>query len=300
MDGHQSRSNENEPARHTGAAPRGMNHLSAYARFENLPGYRTPPPDQRMRVTHSLVEAPLPGTQPVDAAVPAFGRSSQMEVVIGNDDRQAVPDVTQAPWRYICALRIQAADGSSFVGTGWFIGPHTVMTAGHCVYLHDHGGWATAIEVIPALDGNQRPFGSATGRRLRAVSGWIDEEDSNNDYGAILLDENLGEQTGWFSFAALSDTELTTNFATISGYPADLDRATRQYFHARNISRVSPRRLQYDIDTYGGQSGSSIHIESNGERVAVGIHTTGSSLGNSGTRIVAEVFNNMQRWKNEA
>jgi glutamyl endopeptidase len=295
MDGHQSRSNENGPARYTEAALRGINHLPAYAVLD-----RMPPPNQRVRVTSSLVEAPAPRARPIDAAVPAFGRSSQLEVVLGNDDRQLVSDVTQTPWRHVCALRIQAADGTPFVGTGWFIGPHTVMTAGHCVYLHDHGGWAASIEVIPALDGNRRPFGSATGQRLRAVSGWIDEEDTNNDYGAILLEENLGEKTGWSSFAALSDNELTANVATISGYPADLDRATRQYFHSRNISRVTPRRLQYDIDTVGGQSGSRIFIQSGGEQVAVGIHTTGSSLGNSGTRIVAEVFNNMQRWKNEA
>lgn len=298
MEGHQSRSNESRSARSTEDASRGMPPLAGYNGFENVPGYRTPPRHQRVRLTGSLVAPPR--TRAVDASVPAFGRSSQLEIVIGNDDRQVVPDVSQSPWRYICALRIQAADGNSFVGTGWFIGPHTVMTAGHCVYLHDNGGWASAIEVIPALDGNQRPFGSAVGHRLRAVDGWIDEEDTNNDYGAILLDQDLGANTGWFSFAALSDAELTSNLATISGYPADRDAATLQYFHSRNISRVTPRRLQYDIDTYGGQSGSAIFVQSNGEPVAVGIHTTGSSLGNSGTRIVPEVFSNMQQWKNEA
>ena len=39
------------------------------------------------------------------------------------------------PWRAHASLLITAADNRSWIGTGWFIGPHTLMTAGHVVYI---------------------------------------------------------------------------------------------------------------------------------------------------------------------
>jgi glutamyl endopeptidase len=257
--------------------------------LEDVPDYTKP----------SVAPAASPNGAP-DAAVGAFGPAALPEVVLGADDRVRVPDTTLAPWRQICALRIRAADGRRFIGTGWFINSRTVITAGHCVFMHDHGGWAAEIEVIPGLDGTDRPFGEATSSRLRAVDGWIDDADPTHDYGAILLDEDLGQNTGSFAFAALSDIELTASDANISGYPGDLENGRRQFFHARTIQQVTPNRLLYDIDTFGGQSGSGIWLKTGGDRVAIGIHTTGSSSGNSGVRIIQPIVENLQRWMKES
>jgi V8-like Glu-specific endopeptidase len=71
------------------------------------------------------------------------------EVVIGRDDRVQITNTTAYPWRTICSLIITARDGSRWIGTGWLVGPRTVITAGHCVYMHKRGGWARSIEVIP-------------------------------------------------------------------------------------------------------------------------------------------------------
>ncbi len=79
----------------------------------------------------------------------AEGQESVLEIVIGADDRVRVTNVTAFPWRVICSLQIRAQDGSRWIGTGWLIGRRTLITAGHCVYIHDRGGWATRIEVIP-------------------------------------------------------------------------------------------------------------------------------------------------------
>src|SRR5882672_823815 len=81
----------------------------------------------------------------VSASLASFGTRAHPEIVIGDDDRRAVPEPTQSPWRHICALRIVSASGKEYVGTGWFAGPYTILTAGHCVYLHDDGGWAESI-----------------------------------------------------------------------------------------------------------------------------------------------------------
>src|SRR4051794_24962558 len=58
------------------------------------------------------------------------------ESVIGRDERQRVLDTDLTPWRKICSLQMRGALGSGVIGTGWLVGPRTVITAGHCVFSH--------------------------------------------------------------------------------------------------------------------------------------------------------------------
>src|SRR5262245_20546243 len=153
------------------------------------------------------------------------------------------------PWRQICALRIKAKDGKLFVGTGWFIGPKTLLTAGHCVFMQNEGGWAASIEIIPAKHGDTEPFGRVTATRFASVDGWVEQASRDFDYGVILLENDaLGRRLGNFAVNALDQPELTAAVAKISGYPADLDRAQFQYFHERQLMSVTESRLNYDID----------------------------------------------------
>ena len=287
-------------------APRSSAELAArrpVSRVEPVPGYKRRIGAKTAQPPATVVELSTVFAsrgRAVSASVASFGTVDHAEVVIGDDDRAVVPDPTELPWRHICALRITSASGKEYVGTGWFIGPRTVMTAGHCVYLHDDGGWPKSIAIVPALNGNVEPYGDQTANRFRATQGWIESRDTNADYGVIQLDDDsAGSAAGWFAFAAYEDTQLLANDANIAGYPYDLDRATRQYFHARRVTSASPFKLFYDIDTYGGQSGSPVWFDIEGKRVAIGVHTTGSSTSNSGTRITAEVFRNMELWRDE-
>ena len=57
----------------------------------------------------------------------------------------------------------------AWIGTGWFIGPHTLMTAGHVVYIKNSGvpgrdGWVSSITVMPGRNGTTLPYGSVTSR----------------------------------------------------------------------------------------------------------------------------------------
>lgn len=303
MPEHTSRSSEEKVRR---AKPEAAPALEAgeakmESRVENVPGYEKPAAPAPL-AAEAAAFGEEGGPAPVDAAAVAFGDRGRVftEAVIGADDRVAISPTTGLPWRMICALRIRCADGASLVGTGWFIGPRTVMTAGHCVYVHEHGGWPTRVEVIPGLNGVQRPFGSATGTRFRAPGGWINSQDSDFDYGAIILDQDVGQRVGFFGFGVLSDAQTRASDLNISGYPADREGASKQFFHARTVINVTAKRLVYDIDTFGGQSGSPTWLNTGpNQRIAVGIHTTGSFRSNSGTRINRAVFNNMNRWRNE-
>jgi glutamyl endopeptidase len=220
------------------------------------------------------------------------------EVVIGKDDRIQITNTTTIPWRWICALRITAANNTSWIGTGWLVGPRTVITAGHCVFMHGQGGWVKRVEVIPGSNGAQRPYGSAVATSFRSVSGWAQGSNRDYDYGAIILPpaNRYGSQLGYFGYASLSTPSLMGLTLNLSGYPGDKPTGT-QWFHARKATLVLPRSIVYNIDTAGGQSGAPVWRSLNGQRHVVGIHTNGSQLGNSATRIVTPVFNNIKQWK---
>jgi V8-like Glu-specific endopeptidase len=220
------------------------------------------------------------------------------ETVCSTDDRVQITATTSIPWRWICQLVITMANGGQSRCTGWFIGPCTVMTAGHCVFSHSAGGWARRIEVIPGMNGGSRPYGSQIGTSFRSVQGWTGGSgDPNYDYGAIILpNSTLGNRVGWFGFAALTDSSLQNLLVNNSGYPGDKPFGT-QWFNAGRITNVTSRKIYYMIDTFGGQSGSPVWRLQNGERHAVGVHAYGGCP-NSATRIVQPVFNNMLAWRN--
>lgn len=254
--------------------------------------------DKRMKDISNVVKPDADNLAVIDASAGSNMVEKQLEVVIGDDDREQVLNVMDSPWRKIAALRIRAANGRLYVGTGWFISPTVLATAGHCVYMHEAGGWPASIEVIPALNGDSRPYGQSISTKFESNNGWINDRNSDYDYGVIILDAPVSPEIGWFAFAAAPDDYLNNNIANISGYPADKDRATRQYYHARKITRSSSRRLYYEIDTYGGDSGAAVWMNlGENNRVAVGIHTNGGSTSNFGTRITDEVFKNLQNWK---
>jgi glutamyl endopeptidase len=228
-------------------------------------------------------------------------RESIAEVVIGDDDRTQVTNTSDYPWRAIASLLITAADGSTWIGTAWFVAPRMLVTAGHCVFMSDQGGWVQQIEVIPGRQGDLRPFGSCFATAFRSVTGWIQGGSREYDYGAILLDEScrLGDQVGWYGYQTMNDSDLSSLTVNIAGYPGDKPVGT-QWFHSSGLSSVSDRVLTYQIDTAGGQSGAPVWMmTTDGDRYGVGIHTNGDLAGNSATRIVAEVYNNFQAWAAE-
>ncbi|MFV0303205.1 MAG: trypsin-like serine peptidase [Paracoccus sp. (in: a-proteobacteria)] len=234
-----------------------------------------------------------------DAGHVHYDDGSFRDSVCGRDDRVRVETVTAPPWRMIAKLVITAGNGAQYVGTGWFISPRTVMTAGHCLHSDRTGGWARSIEVIPAMDDRRRPFGSAVSRTFHSVSGWIRDQREEQDYGCIILPESarLGDRTGWFGFANLPDAALANLLVNTAGYPADKTVGT-QWFNAGRITHVRAERIEYLIDTFGGQSGSAVwrHDAETGQRHVVGIHNYGG-CDNKASRIGTELYQRMQDWK---
>jgi glutamyl endopeptidase len=241
----------------------------------------------------------LTGLRPIGEAT--YGPLVGPEAVIGPDNRIQINNTQDYPWRVHASLLITARDGSRWIGTGWFIGPHTLATAGHVVYIKNSGvagrdGWVQSIQVMPGRNGSSLPYGSVTTSNLRTVSAWASNGDPEYDYGALILPTDLGSQTGWFGIGAYTDATLSGSTVNISGYPGDKPAGT-QWYHSNAVSSVGPRKVFYAIDTAGGQSGSAVYRVDNGGRYGVAVHAYGASASNSGTRITQPVFDNFVAWK---
>ncbi len=262
---------------------------------EVVPGHRHSV--KPLNETFTAPSSPLP-----DIGEASFGPPPKItETVHGPDDRVQITNTSVYPWRAHASLLITAADNSMWIGTGWFIGPHTLMTAGHVVFIKNSGvagrdGWVKKIQVMPGRNGPTLPYGSVTSSSFHSVLGWTNNGDENYDYGAIIIPTDLGNTVGWFGLGVWSDADLKASVANISGYPGDKPAGTQWYDH-RQIAAVNSRKVFYDVDTAGGQSGSAVYRIINGGRYGVAVHAYGGATTNSGTRIVTPVFNNMVAWK---
>lgn len=243
-----------------------------------------------------------PNIQFRDIGEASFGPppKSQMETVHGVDNRVRIQNTSDYPWRVHASLLITAADGSMWVGTGWFIGPHTLATAGHCVYIKHSNvvgrdGWVQGIKVMPGRNGTSLPYEFVTATEFYSVRGWAENGDENYDYGAIVIPKDLGNTTGFFGIGVYTDDDLKETIANISGYPSDKDPGT-QWYDKNKVASVSASKVYYDIDTVGGQSGSAVYRIINGKQYGVAIHAYGGATHNSGTRITNPVYTNLTDW----
>ena len=216
-------------------------------------------------------------------------------VAIGSDDRVSPRDDDSYPFTCICRLRITAANGREFLGTGWLADRRTVITAGHCVYMHRQGGWASRVTVT-GVRGLRQVAPAMSAERLWSVHGWTRDQNPEHDYGAIRLSEPH-PHAGSLGFGVYKDDDLRRFRCHIVGYPCD--RADALWGHARRISEIKARTIGYARDVYGGNSGAPVLVAQGQDVFAIGIHQQGDLSGNLAVRITPSVFSNIRQWQRE-
>jgi glutamyl endopeptidase len=239
-----------------------------------------------------------------EVSYPATGSSAQ-ETILGSDDRIQQERTDRYPWSAIASLQVFGPKGVTWSGTGFFVTPFLLLTAGHCVYGRANGvslGWAESIQIFPGRNGTSAPFGQLSHRRIFSTKGWVNEARSDFDYGAIAVnpDELRGRSPGYLGLRLATNEELRRAPVTIAGYPGDQGLVGGLYYDVRSLEGLSPSFLTYEADTTAGQSGGPIFRSQDEIHEVVGIHTTGGEVSNWGLRLNQDMWANIKMWIEEA
>jgi V8-like Glu-specific endopeptidase len=224
--------------------------------------------------------------------------------------RVELPEIKGAPFKAICHLVIEYADGQSANGTGFVVGPRTVLTAGHCVYMPTSGSQAAKITVVPARQGETAPFGWYETDLVDFSHAWRDVDptvpEPEHDYGAVFLrTDGLHQRVGYtLKCAAFSDADVNgIRVANVAGFPDYQDQAFVMECDdgplvIDSAHPINQRLLYHLLDTHEGQSGGPImHYNTlTGALTAFGIHTYGQDEANVARRIDPELAAVINRW----
>lgn len=241
--------------------------------------------------TRATSSAELQSIARLAPALPNVEANTAPRAVLGLDTRvQLQPAVY--PYRAITLIKI----GSAARCTGWMVGADTVITAGHCVHRGSTGSWYNLSDYIiyPGHDGTNALYGSCTAKRLYTTEGWALSSKTEYDYGAIKLNCQVGQATGWLGFAASATTKNLP--AIINGYPGD--KPLGQWGGFDSIKKEDSNWVYYKNDTYSGMSGAPVWYDAGKRVLAFAVHTYRAPNFNRGARINGEVFKNIKTWKN--
>jgi V8-like Glu-specific endopeptidase len=255
------------------------------------------------RYSLNRAEVPVASSNFNTAQSRSFPLSPQeVSAIIPPDDRIKISPTNEFPWRTICKLYITFPNGSHFVASGAIIGRDDgvgfhCLTAGHCVYRPEFGGWAEKVEVVPALDNDYTPFYSAWSTLIRADSGWVDQAMPEHDWACVTLDRKIGNFTGWMDRYTTDDLNWYKRVLFAAGYPTDVDFGLSLYYSSDSCLLADEYFLNYNLDAVDGQDGMPIWIMEGNSRRIVGIHIGDDGNGvNRGVRLNAQNFQLIHRW----
>jgi V8-like Glu-specific endopeptidase len=235
----------------------------------------------------AILEQSVAGSEP----------ASTDRVVVGPDDREQITDASGYPDRVVGWLFSQAQDDSWSTCTATLIGPYTVLTAAHCVYIHEKGGWIKDVLFLPGLTNpDSAPFGTYSWANINILKGYIENHDGSTydsvfpwDLAVITLEEDAGNMLGWLGFRVDDGTQWA---AKIIGYPGDKPDGTMW----RAACDIAPDQFNdvaywHECDTFSGSSGSSMYEENkDGNYYVRGINVAGDEKVNWGIRLSESYF----------
>jgi V8-like Glu-specific endopeptidase len=153
------------------------------------------------------------------------------------------------------------------------IGRTHVLSAGHCIYSHEHGGWARDVLVIPGMHGDYCPVGGAWAKKLSSWRGWTQNGNHDWDMGVIELDRPSGDWSGYFGLATSSCSASINNIRNNTSYPpiAPFNGVTLAHRAGTADSCPNSNILWFNNPSYGGMSGSPVYRYDGEDRFVIGV-----------------------------
>ena len=256
------------------------------------------------------------GAETVSPLLRVAGFSAKPENVIGVDSRVRVTDTSAIPWRCICHIEVEYEAGPIGFGTGFLIGPKSVLTAAHVICDPAKKRKARRLRIMPGRNGNTAPYGYfvADFKDCLVTAQWLKNGSSVDgsgacDYAVITIPKDFkteetptAERLGYFGLKCFSDDEVAkkANMLLVNnaGYPYEADKPYGTlWYNAGRVRTVEKTYVEYMVDTEGGQSGSPIYFfdEETNQRFVIAVHTTGDFI-NRGLRITRDVFSTLKKW----
>ncbi|GAB7357635.1 hypothetical protein MBLNU459_g0133t1 [Dothideomycetes sp. NU459] len=254
------------------------------------------------------LEVPESNSLRAESTIVPDDGSEGHESIIGLDKRELVDKQDfQDGGRYRSIVKIQSCfkDTKSgtyvwMMGTGWLVRPDLLVTAGHVVFDWGRDYGATIrIKCYIGYDGRDS-VGSTNvqaryGKDVITTSSWVQDPVRLRDVAFIKLHKPFEGNLNLFSY--VKTPEIDTAMITIVGYPGDksqgAETGAQMYEMSKtieyNIDESKRHMIEYDISSFGGQSGAPILRRQNGVTKSIGTHcyggggkekNSGNSIGN--------------------
>ena len=219
-----------------------------------------------------------------------------------------ITNPSRYPWRMNTRLIIRFPNGFRTACSGTLIDSRHVLTAAHCIYDRNRGGWASRVEAFPAYEnGESDAYGFAIGNPggLFTWTPWINNRNYDYDMGVVYLSRPIGALTGWFGYGYDSCSGLTTPSWFLASYPGTqgFDGETMHFQSGDFDTCPSSHQARRRNAAIGGQSGGGYyHIGAGGRYVrAVQSHNQWNwwhGYDADATRFNALKYYDVRRWIN--
>eukprot|EP01023_Acetabularia_acetabulum_P022222 TRINITY_DN2192_c0_g1_i3.p1 TRINITY_DN2192_c0_g1~~TRINITY_DN2192_c0_g1_i3.p1 ORF type:complete len:352 (-),score=53.30 TRINITY_DN2192_c0_g1_i3:1654-2709(-) len=228
------------------------------------------------------------------------------EKVFGVDEREKVTSHMQYPYSAVGWIAFLDEFGYASAGcTGTLVSQRVVLTAAHCLYVQSDKATTEFPEGMSA--GGYEFYAGRSGNIHLPVAKAIDavvtrkyaELNDEYDYAVLVLDRDVGSETGWMGIGVNCEDGQKPISVNIAGYPYDKSENNDVMYKSSCDNVVIDQCanvtgfFSYLCDTEKGMSGAPVwvHYENVQKREIRGIHVVGRRQLNQGVYISPKTFN---------